>query len=452
MVKYLRIKCHFRRGNLMRKIIFSSVCLATILSLVLIIALFVALFIGGFINLQTALFLGVLFSVITIILNYVLAIIFVPKFVKRIKADFNAPHEANTYSAITNFVDALINTKKQNETQISDLSFQIESANSFFNNMQDGFIILDRFGNISTINPKAKAFFGANGDYKGKNINTLNSHTGFSDKIKAALQDHGGQMFIETDKIYSIVFLPSKDKGVVVLISNVTGQQLAEKSRIEFPANVSRELSAPLTIITGFADLIAKGATDAVDATHFAQKIGSECRRMLNTVENIKFLSELDEMNGPQAFVRFDVARVAAEAIESWKDSAAEAGVSISLSATICPIRGNRHLIYALFSNLLSNAVRYNKLRGEVKIAVSLKNNFAYINVTDTGIGFTKEEHHMVFDRFYRTPHALSRDGEGSGLGLSIVREIVRYHDGTIDLESEPGAGTRVFVKLPQGV
>ena len=434
----------------MRKKIILCVCLINILSLTLVAALLAAFFYQEAISLLNALLFGGQFALVVIVLNILLLLIFVPKFLKQIKFDFYAPTEADTYKAVTDFVGTLIDDKKQNESEVSNLSFHLNFTKSIYNNIHDGFIILDRLGNIFAINPEAKLFFNIDTDYTGKNISNLNPGDGFSDKVKAALQGHRGQLYIETEQVYSALFLPSKDNGVVIIISDITEEQLAEKKRIEFPANTSHELSAPLTMINGFADLIAKGTLDVDDTVHFARKISSECQRMLNTTESILFLSKLDEMNGPQAFNRFDVSKVAAEAIEYWKDTADKAGVTLSLSATICPIKGNRHLIFSLFSNLISNAVLYNKLRGTVKIAVSLKNNHAYINVADTGVGFTKEEHHLVFDRFYRTPHALTRDSEGAGLGLSIVRDIVRYHKGTIDLESEPGAGTRVFVKIPQ--
>ena len=434
----------------MRKKVILSVCLATILSLILIAALLAAFFYQEAISLVNALLLGGQFAVLLIVSNILLAKIFVPKFVKRIKLDFYAPPEAGTYNDIINYIGILVDDKKQNENDITAFTHYVDSTKTIYNNLHDGFIILDRLGNIFAINLKAKSFFGIDTDYTGKNISNLNPSDSFSDKLKAALQGHSGQLFIETEHIYSALFLPSKECGVIVIISDITEKQLVEKNRIEFPANVSRELTVPLTMVNGFADLIAEGTMNVDDTVHFAQKIALECQRMINIVDNILFLSKLDEMKGPQAFNRFDVSKVAAEAIEYWKDAAAEAGVVVSLSATICPIRGNRYLMFALFSNLISNAVLYNKLRGTVKIAVSLKNNFAYINVTDTGVGFTKEEHHLVFDRFYRTPHALSRNSEGAGLGLSIVREIVRYHKGTIDLESEPGAGTRVFLKIPQ--
>jgi len=402
------------------------------------------------ITLSNALLLGGQFAVILILLNYLLAKILVPRFVRRIRQDFYAPLEVDTYGAVTKFVGTLIDEKKQNESKIEDLSFHIESTKSIYENMHHGLIMVDRLGNIFAINAKALSFFDATDNFIGKNISFLNPSDAFSDKVKAALLGHSGHLLIDSEHVYNILFIPSKECGVVILITDATEQQLIEKSRAEFPANVSGELSAPLTMIKGFADLISNGTMETEDTIHFAQKISSECQRMINSVENILFLSTLDEASGFQTFNRFDISKVAAEAIEYWKDAADEAGVEISLSATICPIRGNRHLIYTLFSNLISNAVLYNKLRGTVKIAVSLKNNYAYINVADTGVGFTKEEHHLVFNRFYRTPHANTRDSEGAGLGLSVAREIVRYHKGTIDLESEPGAGTRVFVKLPQ--
>ena len=100
-------------------------------------------------------------------------------------------------------------------------------------------------------------------------------------------------------------------------------------------------------------------------------------------------------------------------------------------------------------SNLIQNAIKYNKDQGKITVYVKKTIGFALITVEDTGIGIDAEHFDKLFDRFYRVDKARDRQTGGSGLGLSIVRQVVNLHNGEISVESTPGVGSRFTVKLP---
>jgi len=429
----------------MRKLIFINICIATFFSLIIAIALLIIFYFIGFLNLFAIISLLVIFP-LSVAVNYKLSEKLTTKIINHVGNDLGSVYDITSYEELT----YIVTSTSEQQKRFSELTDKTESINTIFENMQDGFILLDSFANVFMINNIAKNILQVEEDCIGKNISELSNNPTFLHKVKAALQGHGGQMFIEFTKFYNVLFTPSPDKGLGIVISDATEKQLADKISKEFTANVSHELSAPLTMLIGFADLIKEGKMTAEDTAHFAEKIKVECQRMQDMIKDIAILSEMDELGVSNPFVRFDVAKLAAEAINDLTAEAEKSEISISLSSSLCAISGNRQLIYLLLSNLISNAIRYSNPKDTVRVAVSMNNGNAYINVTDTGIGLSKEEQHRIFDRFYRTSYSNNLDKVGTGLGLSIVRQIVRVHNGTIDIESAVGEGTRAFVKIPQ--
>ena len=109
-----------------------------------------------------------------------------------------------------------------------------------------------------------------------------------------------------------------------------------------------------------------------------------------------------------------------------------------------------RRLLYEIIYNLCDNAVKYNVDGGSVEVRVESDAQSAAVTVTDTGIGIAPEHQGRIFERFYRADKSHSKASGGTGLGLSIVKHAVQYHHGTIDLQSEPGKGTRITVRFPR--
>ena len=129
----------------------------------------------------------------------------------------------------------------------------------------------------------------------------------------------------------------------------------------------------------------------------------------------------------------------------------AKHGLSLNLSLPAAPawVLGDRDRIEQVIINITTNAVRYTAKGGSVEMSVSLAGEEVLIAVADTGIGIPKEDIPRIFDRFYRVDKARSRALGGTGLGLSIAFEIVRRHDGHMEIESEVGKGTTMTVHLP---
>ena len=432
----------------MRKKIFINMCMSTLIVLVAAISLYLLFFPIFGIEVSIALFIAT-----AILVNFLLALYLTRKIANSISSiNFDSPPEdIDTYDELASFVRTILRQQNQIETQITELEQQSETMNAIFENINDGFIMIGHSGIIVTANQSTRSLFGTDESCIGNNINFLTRDTSFLGNVRAALQGHSCQMIMEQDQVYQVSFIPSADRGAIIFISNMTEQQLSEKMRREFSANVSHELNTPLTCISGFAEMLSRGNTDPQDVVHFGSKIKEESDRMIGMVENILFLSEIDEMDSKDGWSEFDLSQVANDAINTLSSMADAAQIGLTLSDTPCYVYANRQLVYALFTNLISNAIRYNKPKGWVKVGVSLKNQTVYISVTDTGIGIPKEVQHHVFERFYRVDRSRSQKTGGTGLGLSIVKHIVRHHNGTIGIESVPDEGTRVFIRIPDG-
>ncbi|MBQ9165738.1 MAG: ATP-binding protein, partial [Oscillospiraceae bacterium] len=111
---------------------------------------------------------------------------------------------------------------------------------------------------------------------------------------------------------------------------------------------------------------------------------------------------------------------------------------------------GVRRLLFEILYNLCDNAIKYNVEGGRVKITVTERAGETAVSVQDTGIGIPLEHQDRVFERFYRVDKSHSKESGGTGLGLSIVKHAVQYHNGTIQLQSEPGKGTTITVSFPK--
>jgi len=369
------------------------------------------------------------------------------------KIDFDTPD--NIFDELDEFFQKIMTRDRQIESQISDLRAHSETIDALIKNMHDGFVMVDPTGKVVTSNPRAITLFGARQDPEGKNVINLLADSVFLRKIDAAIDGIGGQMTLQkNDRLVQLSFLPSASQGAIVLTADITERTQAENMRREFSANVSHELKTPLTIISGYAELMATGMAAPSDMALFANKVNNEAKRMINLIENILFLSNLDEQDTHKAFAPENITEIATEVIESLSQMAVDRDVEVSISALPQIIRCNKLLVYEMLMNLISNALQYNTAGGKVEVTIKVKSeskkgNLCYITIADTGIGIPAEEQLHVFERFYRVEQSRGRKTGGAGLGLSIVKHVVRYHNGSITLESEPGKGTRFEVVLP---
>ena len=221
------------------------------------------------------------------------------------------------------------------------------------------------------------------------------------------------------------------------------------KIRQDFTANVTHELKTPLTVISGYSELLETGLIQAEDVAKYAKEIRHNSHRLLSLINDILHLSEMDRAEYEVPMQLVSLSELAKNCVEELRVSAGKRRVSLRYIGENVVVYGNKQLLEELLWNLCENAIRYNVENGIVKVQVEKGIQEVYLIVSDTGIGIPKEYQERVFERFYRVDKSRSKESGGTGLGLAIVKHIVAQHDATLTLESEEGKGTKITIRFP---
>lgn len=216
----------------------------------------------------------------------------------------------------------------------------------------------------------------------------------------------------------------------------------------QFLSDASHELRTPTTIIKSFCDITLSKDRNASEYRDAMSKIGDTVNRMCDIINRILVVSRLDSKTIQLKPTRLDLMTMMREVMKLIEPSAAGKGITISLTGESVTVKGDREGLTEVFTNLVENAVKYNRTDGRIDISVGSGRNEAMVIVSDTGIGIPPGEREKIFDRFYRVD-ASRGVTVGSGLGLSIVRTIVEAHGGRVEVTSEPGKGSAFRVYLP---
>lgn len=222
--------------------------------------------------------------------------------------------------------------------------------------------------------------------------------------------------------------------------------------RQEFFSNASHELKTPITSIKGYAELLENDMIpDPVMQKDVIRRIKNEADRMTVLIADILAVSKLEAHDVKPELMDIDMSELIADRVAAYEPRAKAAKV------TLCNYAMNHVHVYAdygqmeeIVSNLISNAIRYNKRLGKVWINAHNENGYMILRVRDTGIGVAPEEQEKIFNRFYRVDKGRSRETGGTGLGLSIVKHIVNYYGGSIELRSKLGNGSEFIVRIPE--
>uniref|UniRef100_UPI002620F7EF ATP-binding protein n=1 Tax=uncultured Sphingomonas sp. TaxID=158754 RepID=UPI002620F7EF len=243
----------------------------------------------------------------------------------------------------------------------------------------------------------------------------------------------------------------ASDGQRIVHLIDQTGQDAAERMRVDFVANASHELRTPLASILGFIETLGDeaGEEPALRA-RFLKVMFDEARRMQRLVEDLISLSriEADKYRLPAQPV--DLGALIADVCEELRDSGSSRAHDIACTvADQVPVAGDRAQLSQMLHNLLGNAMKYG--RPDTPIALSLETDDVAVRlvVADQGEGIATVHLPRLTERFYRVDAGRSRTLGGTGLGLAIVKHIVERHRGRLEIASTVGVGTTVTVRLP---
>ena len=242
----------------------------------------------------------------------------------------------------------------------------------------------------------------------------------------------------------------NEEAGILLVFNDLTKILRLEQTRQDFVANVSHELRTPITSVVGFVETLLDGAVeDKESAVRFLNIIFEQSKRMAQIIDDLLILSRLDS-GVEMAKEKLPLGMVISSSIALTNDSYMKKKITVDYSYKGSEeIYCNSHFLEQAIINLLTNAVRYSESGSKVNITVEIDKRIVKISVKDSGIGIAKEFHERIFERFFRTDKARSRNEGGTGLGLSIVKHIAMLHNGRVELDSAVGRGSTFSLVLP---
>lgn len=387
--------------------------------------------------------LSILMLLIDVILCVVVSQICVKQVLKPVE-EFSAKARQNNlpicapYEELEPLARIITDMKKDMNAAIDKIKEEQLRETIVLDNMEHGFIILKSVDEVLLINKAAK-----------KLLNFKDNHS----LLLYAARDNELMEMIEHKKsglvyrdikggIYAIrIAAITEMDSLVMLITDVTIIQNAQKSKDEFISNVTHEMNTPLTAILGFSELMASGKLKGEKLKEATTIINTESARLQSLVKNILNYSAVSA--GVKEKYELDFSEVLMQAVQSFEGNAKSKNISLKAEKVEKTLVLSRtEWASEVARNLISNAIRYTN-EGEVR--VSLSDNI--LTVTDSGIGIAKDKLPRIFDRFYTVD--TSHSGEGFGLGLAIVKKVAEACDWKVEVSSKQGNGTtfRVIFK-----
>jgi len=250
-------------------------------------------------------------------------------------------------------------------------------------------------------------------------------------------------------QVLSVQFVPYEESQWLLLSRDVTQATRLEAVRRDFVANVSHELRTPLTVLVGFLETIRELKLDPERSRHYLGLMNEQGKRMQSILDDLLVLSTLESAPEPPRDERIDVALLLAQIrAEAEALSAGRHGVRLDAEHDY-DLLGAEAELRSAFGNLASNAIRYTPAGGEVRFVWRAAPGGATFAVEDSGVGIEPEHIPRLTERFYRVDRSRSRETGGTGLGLAIVKHTLARHQAALEIESEPGRGSRFTARFP---
>jgi len=381
--------------------------------------------------------------------------------------DWSQPVEVSGIAPMAAVAESLNQMARQIQERYQAAVRQRNELEVVLSSMVEGVIVVDPQQRVISLNAAAGRFLGVDpGEAAGQLIQQVVRTTELQRFIVQALETERAvqdDLTLHTpaeadapDRYVQVQSAPLRDGegnriGVVIVLHDVTELRRLEGVRRDFVANVSHEIKTPVTAIKGFAETLLEGEHDAQDAERFLKIIARQADRLHAIVNDLLTLSrvEQDAKDRRIELERGPVDRVIAAAVESCQFKADARDIRIEVScAPDLTARINAPLLEQAVVNLLDNAIKYSPPHSQVRVVAERRHGQVLVSVIDHGPGIGAEHLPRLFERFYRTDKARSREMGGTGLGLAIVKHIAQAHHGQVDVQSEPGRGSTFILRL----
>lgn len=358
---------------------------------------------------------------------------------------------------------------------------------TIFNSVSDAILIHDFNGIIVNVNDTANRLYGYLHDeligMSIKDIISKNSPYIYDDILKLindrkknkintpvtleaiSIDKNHKEFWVESNS-RAIIF--NEQKAIIATVRDITERKNTElkskeealeleKLRTEFFANISHELRTPLNIILGVIQILRRDLLDKekpIDKGKIINNIDIErqnCFRLLRLINNLIDSTKLDAGHFQIDMINCNIVSVVEEITLSVAGYISNNNINLIFDTDVEEkiIACDPDKIERIMLNLLSNCIKFTDDDGSIFVNIFDGEEYITLSVEDTGIGIPEEKVEIIFDRFRQVDKSFTRNYEGSGIGLSLVKSLVEMHDGTISVESKYGVGTKFTIKLP---
>jgi two-component system phosphate regulon sensor histidine kinase PhoR len=320
-------------------------------------------------------------------------------------------------------------------------------------NFPDGGVLLNKNYEILNQNKAARQLLGLKKKRdKGQRVDNLIRHPDFVAYLEQGLvadsveipSPVNGDLWLSCRLI---VFGPDQ---YLLLVQDITPAKKIETMRQDFVANASHELRSPLTVISGYLELLSADDSLPGDLAQPVAAMSEQAERMNNLVRDLLQLSSLESLAPCSTDKSVDIGGILASAhrMASALDEHPET-IDLRVESDV-QLLGEETEIQSVVTNLVNNAIRYTPRDGSIELIWRVDEQDGQIIVRDSGIGIASDDIPRLTERFYRADDGRARQQGGTGLGLAIVKHALTRHDARLEIQSEPGTGSTFICHFPK--
>jgi PAS domain S-box-containing protein len=366
--------------------------------------------------------------------------------------------------------EAILSVEKQSEDiackKYKKVLEEKTETDAVIRSIAEGLVVVDGKGKVLMMNPAAERLLGiSKSDKVGRSIleglrdeqlvSLIKSDSGNTDK-EIELTSHQD----ETKKVLRASTAVVENEsgqtvGMVSVLSDITRQKEIERMKSDFVANVSHELRTPLVAIDKSIALLLSGEADKLSATQeqFLTLAQRNLKRLTALINDLLDLAKLEQKKMDLKIETLAIDTVVSDCVDTLNSWAKGKSITLKkdIQAGLPALNIDPSRITQVVTNLIGNAIKFTPNGGSITIGarLSAQSEALEVSVVDTGIGISKEDIPKIFDKFYQAGERISTDISGTGIGLTISKEIVELHGGKIWVESEKSAGTKFIFTLP---
>ncbi len=374
---------------------------------------------------------------------------------REISEDENAEFPKITYNkkdTVGRLVGGYEMMQRAMDEKISELNYEKEKLSAIIGSMQDAVIAVEEGGKIVGMNDKVALFF--------KGAEAISEIIpDYDEVIRLALADPTGVSceieYNSKNFLANAVRINSspRGEGVLFVISDVTAIKKANSEQNRFFSSISHELRTPLTTVIGYINmLIRRGTADSKLTEKALMAMDGEAHRLLRLVNDLVTMGKIKKYEFALVMSDINLNVLLSEVASQMDMTGTQNNIAVTYESVELPIiKGDRDRLKQAFLNVTDNAVKYSHPGDAVRLRAIKMEGFVEVTVRDYGEGIPADKLERVFEAFYRVEDDRIRLGErgGYGLGLSIVKDIIEGHGGSVEIESVEGEGTLAVIRLP---